>query len=156
MWEHHEITLSNFVLGEARLLRLPLPRGWRLKRGFSPPELYAVHRRREVPWVASAYLHYLLESLDGRYLVEFTIRVGPQAHRLAEKGQEMRVNQHPARLVRRTVRRGPPWARRDTPHWQLAWHCPHTERYLLLELVGRVPEEMLEELVRGWSFVVCH
>jgi len=59
-WEPQEIHLTNFIFGEARLFRLPLPEGWTLKRGFSHPELHATHWRKGVNWVASAYLHYLL------------------------------------------------------------------------------------------------
>jgi len=46
-WEPQEIHLTNFIFGEARLFRLPLPEGWTLKRGFSHPELHATHWRSE-------------------------------------------------------------------------------------------------------------
>ncbi len=154
--EHHDILLSNFVLGEAKLFRLTLPQGWRLKRGFSPPELHAVHQRRGVPWVASAYLHYLLESLDGRYLLEFAIRVGPHPHRVPGEPRPVEVSGHPGRAIKRVVRRGPPWARKPTSIWTLTWHCPLTERYFLLELSGRAPDEVFTTLLAACQALVCH
>lgn len=157
-WEEElqEIHLTNFIFGEARLFRLPLPEGWMLKRGFSHPELHATHWRKGVNWVASAYLHYLLASDDGRYLLELTIRVGPQAFRVNREALALQVGGHQARLERRHIRRGPPWRRREARQWRLAWSCPQTERHFLLELVGRAPEAVMQGVVDTWRRLICH
>ncbi len=155
-WESQEIHLTNFIFGEARLFRLPLPEGWTLRRGFSHPELHATHWRQGVNWVASAYLHYLLESANGMHLLEFTIRVGPHAFRVARDGPSLHVGGHPASLERRRIRRGPPWRRREAWRWRLVWSCPQTERHFLLELVGRAPEEVMQDLVEAWQRLICH
>lgn len=155
-WVYQDIQLANFVMGQATLFRFVLPEGWRLKRGFSHPELHATHWRQDVCWVASAYIHYLLESDDGAHLLEMSIHVGPQPFKGNLGDQTVSVGGHPARLERRQVRRGPPWRRREANLWRLTWFCPATERHFQIEVVGRVPKAVLLSLVEAWRHLECH
>ncbi len=150
-----DIQLANFVLGHAMLFRLPLPQGWRLKRGFAHPDLHATHRRGHVVWVASADAHYLLQHEEGPTL-EFTITVRAQALKTGRETQPTVVGPHPAREEWATIRRGPPWRRREARRVRLTWSCPETERHFRLELVGRVPDEMFQELLTAWQRLRCH
>jgi len=151
------IYLDNFVFGPAHLLHLTLPEGWRIQRGFSHPEIHATHVRRGQTWVASADAWYVLAHEQEPWLLEFHLRVLPKPTSRAAEGERWPLGVgHAGTLVKRTVRRGPPWRRQPTPQWALTWYCPETERGFRLEVTGRVPEEALRALFQAWRHVDCH
>ncbi|NPA07017.1 MAG: hypothetical protein GXO54_06405 [Chloroflexi bacterium] len=150
------IYVNNFVFGLAHLLHFTLPPAWQLRRGFAHPEIHATHERHGHVWIAAADAWYILAHQEEPWLLEMHLHVQPSPPRMAEGEEWGPIARHPAVLSRRTVRRGPPWRRRDTPQWTLSWYCPETERGFQLQITGRVPEEAVQDLLRAWRYLHCH
>ena len=149
------IQLQNPVFGRALLFVLFLPEGWHLQRGFAHPEIHGIQRRQELAWVTSADAHYLLVHEDG-YGLECQIRVRPDAGRGLTSQGEVTVRGHPALVRRDSVRRGPPWRRRQVPRLMVDWICPETQRRFRIELVGRLPESQVQDLLQALDHLRCH
>ncbi len=152
----HDISVTNILLGEARLIRLVLPAAWGLARGLAPPDLHARHMRQGVPWLASGQAWYVLHHKPSRWAMELHIRVYPQQQPQPEGAETLTIAGHPAFLTWTTRRRGLLWKRHDVRFMTVSWYCPQTERQLVLEFSGWGPEEHFLAMREALSRVRCH
>jgi hypothetical protein len=152
----HDISVSNLVLGEARLLRLVLPPAWALDRGLAPPDIHARHIRQGVPWMASGQAWYVLYHQELGWALELHIRVSSTEKPAPEQAQGLTIAGHPAYLTRHTRRRGLPWKRHDVHFMTISWYCPQTERHLSLEFSGWCPEEGFAQIREALTQARCH
>ncbi len=150
----HDILTHNLLLGSAIFLRLHLPPGWDLAPGVSRPEVVAIHRRRNKPWVASGDGWYVVYHTERGWALELHIRVRAGAPSAAPA--DTQVNGHPARLTWKTRRRGLPWRRHDVTFMTLDFHCPHSDRHLALEFSGWCPRQGFEEVLHAVQASHCH
>ncbi len=152
----HDISVSNLVLGEARVLRLMFPPAWDFDRGIAPPDLHARHLRQGVPWMASGQTWYVLYHKTLGWAMELHIRVFPAEQAIPPEAETLTLAGHTAYLTRHTRRRGLPWKRHDVHFMTVSWYCPQTERHLSLEFSGWCPEEGFAQIRAALAHTRCH
>lgn len=152
----HDISVSNLLLGEARLLRLLLPAAWDIARGIAPPDIHARHMRQGVPWMASGQAWYVLYHKELGWALELHVRVSPVDKPPPQNAEALTIAGHAAYLTRHTRRRGLPWKRHDVHFMTVSWYCPQTERHLSLEFSGWCPEEGFSQIKAALAQARCH
>ncbi len=153
----HDILAGNPLLGSAFFLQLPLPPAWHLAPGVSRPEVVAVHRRRDKPWIVTGDGWYVVYHEERGWALEFHIHVRPPRRNRNHHGEQtIPVNGHTATVHWKTRRRGLPWHRHDVTFMTVAFHCPHSERDLELEFSGWCPQQGFDEVLHALQALRCH
>ena len=152
----HDISLTNLVLGEARLFRLMLPEKWEITRGLAPPDMQARHMRGGAPWVASGRAWYVVYHSEKGWALELEVRVTAHEKKPPTGSQPIEIGLHTGYVAWRKRRRGLPWKRHDVYFMTIGWYCPQTERHIELEFSGWCPQEGFEAIRAGILRTICH
>lgn len=167
----HLVATRNLLLGTCNLLILPLPEGWRLVDGYSPPEVDRWVKRDGVAWATAGRGSYRVVASSGRpddhrpRVLSLDVRLAPAGNsgspepwgaepaRVREAGSGTLAG-HRARWALGEVLRGFP--RRLRPALAIRLECPETGRRIDLLFEGEdaaLQEEVLAALRQG---PVCH
>ncbi len=153
----HDISVSNLLLGEARLMRLLLPETWDIDRGLAPPDMSARHVRGGAPWMAAGQAWYVLYHKTHGWALELHVRISPKGKTPpSDPAETLTIAGHTAYLTWHTRRRGLPWKRHDVTFMTVTWYCPQTERHLSLEFSGWCPRQGFEQIRASLEHLRCH
>ena len=160
--KEHLIAASNFLMGVTNFLILPLPKGWRLVQGSSPPEVDSNTQRGDYSWVSSGRASHVLFDEDRGAGLELLVSISkgkgkefkPKLSQMRDQGL-IRLGGHEANYALGEVERGF-FKKKVAQSLQLALYCDKTNRTIAMEFTGKCLTDDLNQILEAISLLQCH
>jgi hypothetical protein len=158
----HLIAASNFLLGVANFIILPLPKSWRLGIWGFPPEVNSNVRRGDFLWVNDGRASHILFNEEKGVGVELIVNISrgkrnrfrPRLSEVKAQGATY-VGGHEATYVLGKTAKGL-FKKKTFNTLQLSFYCNGTGRTINVELTGKCDEEDLHSILEAISGLECH
>lgn len=160
--KEHLIAARNFLMGVTNFLILPLPNGWRMGQGSSPPEVDSNSRRGDYSWVCSGRASQFLVHEDRGAALELLVSISKgKGKRFKPKLSQMRdqgvipLGGHEASYALGEVEIGF-LKKKGAQSLQLALYCDKTNRTIAMEFTGKCSADDLDQILEAMSLLQCH